>query len=65
MTSGTKKPVYTYHLTLDGATIDGKVSEICKEFLGTILALHQFEEFGGIVDELHSFIGQICNVKQI
>ncbi len=42
----------SYGLALDGAAIDGEVSEICKELLGTILRLHKLEQLGRIVDEL-------------
>jgi hypothetical protein len=42
----------TYHLTFNRATIDGKISKVSKKFLGAVLALDQFEEFGSIIDEL-------------
>jgi len=41
-----------YLLTFDGAAVDGQVSEVSKEFLGTVLALNKFEEIGGVVNEL-------------
>ena len=50
-------------MTLDRATIDGKVSEIREKFLGTILTLHQFEEFGSIVDKLCLLISKYAEHK--
>ena len=41
-----------YSLALDGAAIDGDVSEVCKELLSAVLRLHKFEQVGRIVDEL-------------
>lgn len=45
-------PSSSYNLTLDGASIDGKVSKISEELLSAVLALDELEEVGGIVDEL-------------
>jgi hypothetical protein len=42
----------TYALAFDGAAVDGNISEVCKEFLGTVLRLNQLEQLGRIVDEL-------------
>ena len=39
-------------LTLDRASVDGKVSKVCQELLSTVLALNQLEEIRGVVDEL-------------
>ena len=39
-------------LTLDRAPVDCEISEICKEFLSTVLALYKFEELRSIVDKL-------------
>jgi hypothetical protein len=39
-------------LAFDGASIDCEVTKVCKEFLCTVLALHQLEELRGIIDEL-------------
>jgi hypothetical protein len=41
-----------YGLALDGAAIDGDISEVCKELLSAVLRLHKFEQLGRIVDEL-------------
>ena len=41
-----------YGLALDGAAIDGDVSEVCKELLSAVLSLHKFEQVGRIVNEL-------------
>jgi hypothetical protein len=41
-----------YNLALDGAAIDGDISEVCKELLSAVLRLHKFEQLGRIVDEL-------------
>jgi hypothetical protein len=41
-----------YNLAFDRATVDGEITEVRKQFLGPVLALYQFEELGGIVDEL-------------
>jgi hypothetical protein len=41
-----------YRLALDGAAIDGDVSEVCKELLSAVLCLHKFKQLGRIVDEL-------------
>jgi hypothetical protein len=43
----------TYGLAFDGATVDGDVSEICKELLSAILRLHEFKQLRRIVDELY------------
>ena len=50
MTIGREKEIYG--LALDGATIDGDVSEICKELLGAVLRLYELEQLRRIVDEL-------------
>jgi hypothetical protein len=49
-----------YGLALDGAAIDGDISEVCKELLSAVLRLHKFEQLGRIVDELRwvSTMGQ-------
>lgn len=39
-------------LTLDRAPVDCEISEICEEFLSTVLALHKLEELRSIVDKL-------------
>ncbi|KAG8964546.1 hypothetical protein FRC03_001650 [Tulasnella sp. 419] len=39
-------------LTFDAASVDGEVSEVCQEFLSTVLSNDEFEEIGCIVDEL-------------
>jgi hypothetical protein len=41
-----------YNLAFDRATVDGEITKVRKQFLGPVLALYQFEELGGIVDEL-------------
>jgi len=46
------KPFSTYDLSLNGASVDGKVSEVRKEFLGTVLALDELEQVGSVIDEL-------------
>lgn len=33
----------SYGLALNGATVDGDISEVCKDFLGTVLRLHELE----------------------
>jgi hypothetical protein len=40
-----------YGLALDGAAIDGDISEVRKELLSAVLRLHKFEQVGCIVDE--------------
>ena len=42
----------SYGLALDGAAIDGNISEVRKELLSAVLRLHKFEQLGRIVDEL-------------
>jgi len=42
----------SYGLALDGAAVDGDISEICKDFLSAVLRLHKLEQLGRIVDEL-------------
>lgn len=39
-------------LSFDRAAVDSEVSEVSKEFLGTVLTLNEFEEFRGVIDEL-------------
>jgi len=39
------------NLTLDGTSVDGEVSKVGKEFLGTVLTLHELEEIGSVVNE--------------
>jgi hypothetical protein len=41
-----------YGLTFNRAAVDSYVSKICNKLLGTVLALHQFEEFWGVIDKL-------------
>ena len=41
-----------YLLTFDRAAVDGEVTEVGEELLGTVLALDELEELGGVVDEL-------------
>ena len=42
----------SYRLALNGAAIDGDVSEICKELLGAVLRLYKLEQIGRIINEL-------------
>jgi hypothetical protein len=42
----------SYGLALDGAAVDGDISEICEEFLSAVLRLHKLEQLRRIVDEL-------------
>jgi hypothetical protein len=50
----------SYGLALDGAAIDGNISEVCKELLSAVLRLHKFEQLRRIVNELRwvSAMGQ-------
>jgi hypothetical protein len=41
-----------YGLALDGATVNGNVSEVRKELLGAVLRLYKFEQLLRIIDEL-------------
>ena len=54
MTSGDGKvkKKELYGLAFDGAPIDGDVSEVCEELLGTVLRLHKLKQLRRIVDEL-------------
>jgi len=64
---------FTHLLALDGAAIDGQVSKVSKEFLGTVLALDEFEEVRCIVNELENssdyleinLRGEILTVVQV
>jgi hypothetical protein len=38
-------------LALDAATVDGKVTQVQQELLGTVLAADQVEQRRGIIDE--------------
>jgi len=56
MTSCYKKSIgECYGLALDGAAINGDISEVCEELLSTVLRLHKFEQLRCIVDELDGF----------
>lgn len=39
------------NLALDRATVDSDISEICQQFLGTVLATYEVKQLRGIVDE--------------
>jgi hypothetical protein len=41
-----------YGLALDGAAVDGDISEVRKELLGTVLRLDKLEQLRRIVNEL-------------
>jgi hypothetical protein len=47
--------VNTHGLTLDGASVDGEVSEVSEELLCAVLRLHKAEEIWRIVDELRYY----------
>lgn len=38
-------------LTLDAATVDGNVTEVKQQLLGTVLAADEIEQLGGVIDE--------------
>lgn len=38
-------------LSLDAASVDGNISQVCQQFLGAVLASDESEEFGSVVDE--------------
>ena len=42
----------TYHLTLDRASVDDKISEVGKKFLSTVLGDDKLEEVWSVIDEL-------------
>lgn len=42
----------TYNLTLNGATVYGEITKVGEQLLCAVLTLNQFEELGGIVNEL-------------
>lgn len=42
----------TNGLAFDGASIDRQITEVCQQFLSTVLALHQLEEVRSIINEL-------------
>jgi hypothetical protein len=39
-------------LAFDRASVDGQVSEVCEQLLGTILTLYKLEELWSVIDEL-------------
>jgi hypothetical protein len=39
------------NLSLDAASVDGKVSQVSQQLLGTILAANEIEQLRGIIDE--------------
>lgn len=43
---------FTHCLALDRTSVDSEVPKVCQQLLGTVLALHQFEKVGGVVNEL-------------
>lgn len=48
-------------LSLDGTAVDREISEVSKQFLGTVLALYELEKIGSIVDELSHELVNITN----
>jgi len=48
------KIISTNGLAFDGASIDRQITEVCQQFLGTVLALHQLEEVRSIINELRT-----------
>jgi len=50
-----------YCLSFYGTSINGKISKVRQQFLGTVLASHELEEVWGIINELQ--IDQLYEVK--